>query len=95
MRHGWRPGAKALRDSVGLPVDRAAFSSGRGGAGEAPLCVFRPGAVLTVVVGHGGGAGGRGGGGRGLGLLLKVRYDDCEVTNRHLKVLSAAAVDVF
>lgn len=95
MRRGWGPAAKVLRDSVGFPVDRAALPSGRGGAGEAPLCIFRAGAILTVMIGRGGGAGGRGGGGRGLGLLLKVRYDDRQVAHRHLQVLGAAAVDVF
>lgn len=79
-------------DSVGLPVDRAPLSSGRGGAGKTLLCVFCAGAVLTVVVGCGGGAGRRG---RGLCLLLKVCYDDRQVPDRHLQVLSTAAVDVF
>lgn len=57
--------------------------------------VFRARAVLAVMVGGGGGAGGRSGGGRRLGLLLKVRYDDREVPDRHLQVLGAAPVDVF
>lgn len=48
---------------------------------------------MAVEVGRGRGAGRRGG--RGLGLLLKVRYDDCQVPNRHLQVLGAAPVDVF
>lgn len=82
-------------DSVGLPVDRAPLSPGRGGAGEPLLCVFRAGAVLAVVVGGGRGAGRRGRGGRRLGLLLKVRYDDCQVPDRHLQVLGAAPIDVF
>lgn len=82
-------------DSVGLSVDRAPLSPGRGGAGKALLCVFRAGAVLAVVVGRRRGAGGSRRGGRGLGLLLKVRYDHRQVADRHLQVLGAAAVDVF
>lgn len=48
-----------------------------------------------MVVGRRRGAGRRRRGGRGLGLLLKVRYDDRQVADRHLQVLGAAAVDVF
>lgn len=91
-REEWR----FLSGSVGLSVDRAALSPGRGGAGKALLGGFWAGAVLAVVVGRRRrGAGGRGRGGRGLGLLLKVCYDDCQVAHRHLQVLGAAPVDVF
>lgn len=92
--HVGDPGG-CVSDSVGLPVDRASFSSRRRRAGEAPLCGFRAGAVLAVVIGRRGGTGGSGRGGRRLGLLLKVRYDDRQVSNRHLQVLGAAPVDVF
>lgn len=82
-------------DSVELPVDRAPLSSRWGGAGEALLCVFWAGAVLAVVVGRRRSAGRCRRGGWGLGLLLKVRYDDRQVPNRHLQVLGAAPVNVF
>lgn len=88
-------GFEGRGDSVGLSVDWAALSSGRGGTGNPLLCVFWAGAVLAVVVSRRHGAGGCGWGGRGLGLLLKVCNDDCQVPDRHLQVLSTAPVDVF